>query len=211
MRGYPTVLAAACMLLAGPLEAQVTGLPTRNAGIPSGISVGAEVGFPNSDYGDGSAYGARGEIGFGTIGLSAIISHFDPEGSVDGYTALGGDLNLKVFGGPLVPLSVTLQAGAEYADPSGPGTVVHAPIGLGIALTIPNPNLAIRPWIAPRVDVTRVTGNVDETSTNFGLSGGIDLNLIFGLGLTFSYDQVWGDNGVKPSVFGVGANWTFGL
>ena len=76
---------------------------------------------------------------------------------------------------------------------------------------IPNPNLAIRPWIAPRVDVTRVTGNVDETNTNFGLSGGIDLNLIFGLGLTFSYDQVWGDNGVKPSVFGVGANWTFGL
>jgi hypothetical protein len=125
---------------------------------PSGISVGAEVGFPNSDYGDGSAYGARGEIGFGTIGLSAIISHFDPEGLARRLHRLGARLNLKVFGGPLVPLSVTLQAGAEYADPSGPGTVVHAPIGVGIALTIPNPNLAIRPWIAPRVDVTRVTG-----------------------------------------------------
>jgi hypothetical protein len=199
------------MLLAGPLEAQITGLPTRNAGIPTGLSVGAEVGFPNSDYPDGSAYGARGSIGFGTIGFSALVSHFDPDGSSDAYTALGGTFDLKVFGGPLIPLSVTLQAGAEYADPSGPGTLVHAPIGLGIALKIPNPNLAITPWIAPRVDVSRVTGNVSQTTTNFGLSGGIDLNLIFGLGITFSYDQVWGDNGAKPSVFGVGANWTFGL
>ena len=127
MRRYPTVLAAACMLLAGPLEAQVTGLPTRNAGIPSGLSVGAEVGFPNSDYGDGTAYGARAAIGFGTIGLSAIVSHFDPEGAADGYTALGGDINLKVFGGPLVPLSVTLQAGAEYADPSSPSSAEPSP------------------------------------------------------------------------------------
>ncbi len=70
--------------------------------------------------------------------------------------------------------------------------------------------LAIRPWIAPRVDVTRCSGGQRrETQTNFGLSGGIDLNLIFGLGLTCSYDRVWGDNGVKPSVFGVGAGWTF--
>jgi hypothetical protein len=211
MRRFPTVLVAASALLAGPLEAQITGLPTRNAGIPTGLSVGAEVGFPNSDYPDGSAYGVRGAIGFGAIGLSALVSHFDPEGSGDAFTTIGGAFNLKVFGGPLIPLSVTLQAGAEYADPSGPGTVVHAPIGLGIALKIPNPNLAITPWIAPRADVSRVSGTVSETNTNFGLSGGIDLNLIFGLGITLSYDQVWGDNGAKPSVFGVGANWTFGL
>src|SRR6185369_2269454 len=102
MRRYLTMLAAACMLLAGPLEAQVTGLPTRNAGIPSGISVGAEAGFPNSDYGDGTAYGARRETGFGTIGLSAIIYPFAPEGSIDDYTGIGGALNLKLFGGPLV-------------------------------------------------------------------------------------------------------------
>jgi len=211
MRQYPTVLAAACMLLAGSLEAQVTGLPTRNAGIPTGLTVGAEVGFPNSDYGDGSAYGFRGAVGFGNLGIGAIISHFDPDGSADAYNAIGGDLNYKIFGGPLIPLSVTLQAGAEYADPSGPGTVVHAPIGLGIAVKIPNPNLAITPWIAPRVDIVRLSGNGSQTNTNFGLSGGIDLNLIFGLGLTLAYDQVWGDNDIKPGVFGVGANWSFGL
>jgi hypothetical protein len=203
------VLALLCTFSAAPVLAQVTGLPTRNAGIPGGLTVGAEAGFTNNDYGEGKAYGARASLGMGPFGISALVSSFNPDGSAGSFTAYGGALNLKVFGGPLIPLSVTLQAGAEYADPEGPGTVTHAPIGLGIAVRIPNPSLAISPWIAPRVDVTRFSDGSSDTQTNFGLSGGIDFNLIFGLNLEVSYDRVWADNGAKPSTFGLGAGWTF--
>ncbi len=48
--------------------------------------------------------------------------------------------------------------------------LVHAPIGLGIALRIPNPALAIKPWIAPRLDVVRVSvgssSNTERTSAS---------------------------------------------
>lgn len=199
----PLVLVLA---LATPAAAQLSGLPTRNAGIPNGLAVGAEVGMPDADYGDGTAYGARAALGFGMLGVSALISTYDPDGPTDSYTTVGGALNLKVIGGPLIPLAVTLQGGLESGSPGGESSL-HAPIGLGISLTIPNPGVAITPWLAPRVDLTRFGDN--DVETNFGLSGGVDLSIIWGLTVTASYDRVWGDGGVHPSVFGVGAGWNF--
>jgi hypothetical protein len=189
-------------------HAQVTGLPVHNSGISTGLSIGGEVGFPDADYGKGTAFGGRAALGLGPFGVSAVISHWDPKGAAGAQTGIGGYLNLKVFGGPLIPLSATLQGGAEYVKNSGT-KLVHAPISLGIALKIPNPALAIKPWIAPRVDIARVSGNVpSKTETNFGISGGVELSLLGGLGFGVSYDRVWAGSGVHPSVFGVGANYT---
>jgi hypothetical protein len=208
-RRYPAGLLAALSMvgLAGSLSAQVSGLPTRNAGVASGLALGGEVGFPDGDYGKGTAFGVRGELGSGPFGVSMLISEYDPDGPVDAYTSIGGALDWKVLGGPLIPLSITLQAGAEYGSPSGSGTIVHAPIGVGIAVKFPNPGIAIKPWLAPRVDITHFSGPTDQTKTHFGLSGGIDFSFIFGLGTWVSYDRIWADNGRKPSVLGVGADW----
>jgi hypothetical protein len=186
----------------------VTGLPTRNSGITSGLTIGGEVGFPNADYGKGTAFGARGALGLGPFGVSAVISSWNPNGPAGSQTGVGGYLNLKVFGGPLVPFSVTLQGGAEYVTNSGV-KVVHAPIGLGIALRIPNPALAIKPWIAPRLDVVRISGSgvSSETDKNFGISGGVDFSLLGGLGFGVAYDRVWADNDLNPGVFSAGANY----
>lgn len=188
--------------------AQVTGLPVRNSGISSGLTIAGEVGFPSADYGKGTAFGGRGAVGFGPIGVSAVISSYNPKNGPT-QTGLGGYLNLKVFGGPLVPFSVTLQGGAEYVKNSG-ARVIHAPIGLGIGLRIPNPALAIKPWIAPRLDVVRVSGSGITTTTdeNFGISGGVDFSLLGGLGFGVAYDRVWVGNGVKPSVLSVGASYS---
>ena len=80
---------------------------------------------------------------------------------------------------------------------------------MGIALTIPNPALAIRPWIAPRIDIIRSSGGgLSNTETNFGLGGGLELNLLTGLGLQAAYDRVFTDGG-DPSVFGIGAHYVF--
>jgi hypothetical protein len=188
-------------------RAQVTGQPVRNSGISSGLTLAAEVGFPNVDYGKGTAFGGRGAVGFGPLGVSAVISTYNPKVGPT-QTGLGGYLNLKVFGGPLVPFSVTLQGGAEYVKNSGT-KLIHAPIGLGIAVKIPNPALAIKPWIAPRFDIVRVspTGLSSTTEKNFGISGGIDFSLLGGFGFGAAYDRTWADHGLNPSVFSVGANY----
>lgn len=192
-----------------PLLAQAaTGLPVRNAGIVGGLTIGGEIGFPNEDYGKGKSFGARAALGLGPFGLSAVVSRWNPEGSAPAQTGVGGYLNLKVFGGPLIPLSVTLQGGAEYANNDGVKQL-HAPVGLGIALRIPNPALAIKPWIAPRLDVARIsgTGIQSDTETNFGISGGIDLSLLGGLSFGVAYDRTWVDT-FNPSVFSAGASYT---
>jgi hypothetical protein len=181
----------------------------RNSGISSGLTIGGEVGFPDADYGKGTAFGGRGALGLGPFGISAVVSSWNPKGPASSQTGVGGYLNLKVFGGPLIPLSVTLQGGAEYRSQSGIKTI-HAPIGLGIALKIPNPALAIKPWIAPRLDIVRVSGSgiSSDTDENFGISGGIDFSLLGGLGFGAAYDRTWAGNGVNPSVFSAGVNYT---
>ncbi len=193
--------------LAALASAQVTGLPVRNSGITGGLSIGAEVGFPGEDYGKGTAFGARAALGLGPLGFNVVASRWNPDGPADARTGLGGFVNLKVFGGPLIPLSVTLQGGAEYSDANG-FKILHAPIGLGIGLRIPNPALAIKPWIAPRLDIVRTSGNVpSSTDKNFAISGGVDFALLGGIGFGFAYDRVWVGDGVNPSVFSVGASY----
>jgi hypothetical protein len=109
---------------------------------------------------------------------------------------------------------VTLQGGIGYSKPDtgllpGNDTELRFPVGLGIALTIPNPALAIRPWIAPRLDIVRSSGGgLSNTETNFGLGGGLELNLLNGFGLHAAYDRVFTDGG-DPSVFGLGAHYGF--
>jgi len=217
-----TTLVAAAFLAALPAAAQVPGIPVYNQGVPRGIGLYGDVGFPNDDAGGGTAYGVTGRAGFGFVGVTAIVSSYNPDGPADGKVSVGATGNLRLFGGPLVPLTITLQAGAGYAKPDDSllpsGSEIKQyrfPVGLGFALTIPNPVLAIRPWLAPRVDIVRTNieggGGLPDlytTDTNFGLSGGIELNLLNGFGLHAAYDRVFGD-GVHPSVFGIGAHYNF--
>ncbi|HTS88366.1 MAG TPA: hypothetical protein VMG41_07715 [Gemmatimonadales bacterium] len=189
-------------------RAQVTGLPVLNSGITSGLTLGGEVGWPNADYGKGTSFGGRAAVGLGPLGVSGVVSRWSPNGA-SSHTGVGGYLNLKVFGGPLIPLSVTLQGGGEYASAQG-GKVLHVPVGLGIALKIPNPALAIKPWIAPRFDLVRVspTSGSSSTTKKFGISGGLEFSLLGGFGFGAAYDRTFRGSGVNPSIFSVGVNYT---
>lgn len=194
---------------------QVRGIPVYNSGIPSGIGVYGDVGLPNEDAGKGTALAVSGRGGFGPFGATAILSTFNPEGPGDSKLSVGASLNYKVFGGPLIPLSVTLQGGIGYSKPDIdllPDldlSELRFPVGLGFALTIPNPALAVKPWLAPRLDIVRVSGGgTSTTTTNFGLGGGLELNLLSGLGVHAAYDLVFAE-GRDPGVFGFGAHYTF--
>ena len=203
-------LVALCAALgsAAPRAGQVIGLPVYNSGIPTGLGLFADIGFPNDAAGGGTAYGATGRLGVGPFGATASVARFNPEGPGDQLTSVGGSLNYTVFGGPLVPLTVTLQGGAGYAKQDDV-SFYRFPVGLGLGLTIPNPALAIKPWLAPRLDVSRVSSPLgSDTETNFGISGGVELNLLSGLGLHASYDRVFADV-EDPSIFAAGLHYTF--
>jgi hypothetical protein len=195
-------------------NAQVRGIPVYNNGIPTGIAVYGDVGFPNEDAGKGTAFGVSGRAGFGPFGATAMLATFNPDGAGDNNLSVGATLNYKVFGGPLIPLSVTLQAGIGYSKPDvgflpGDEDELRFPVGLGFALTIPNPMVAIQPWLAPRIDIVRVSGaGLSETETSFGLSGGLELNLLNGFGVHAAYDRVFADGG-DPGIFGFGAHYAF--
>jgi hypothetical protein len=198
-----------------PVAAQVRGIPVYNSGVPRGIAIYGDIGFSNEDAGKGTALAVSGRAGFGALGVTAILSTFNPDGPGGSDASVGATLNYKLFGGPLVPLSVTLQGGIGYAKPDtgilpgGDVTELHFPVGVGFALTIPNPVLAIHPWIAPRLDILRTSASgASNTDTHFGLGGGIELNLLNGFGLQAAYDRVFTDAG-DPSVFGLGAHYAF--
>jgi hypothetical protein len=215
-------IVTAAIVAALPAASQVPGLPVYNQGVPRGIGVYGDIGFPNDDAGGGTAYGVTGRAGFGVLGVTAIVSSYNPDGPAGGKVSVGATGNLRVFGGPLVPLSVTLQGGVGYAKPDASflpgGTSIKQwrfPIGVGFALTIPNPALAIKPWLAPRLDIVRTSiagiagvPDASDTQTNFGLSGGIELNLLNGFGLHAAYDRTFRKNN-DPSTFGVGAHYVF--
>jgi hypothetical protein len=219
---HPPAFLLVLLLGGAPLTAQVPGLPVYNAGVPRGIGIFGDLGFPNDDAGGGTAYGVTGRVGLGVLAFTATLSALNPDGPAGTSAAVGATANYRVFGGPLVPLSVTLQAGIGYTSPDSPtplpgngafssNEITHFPFGLGLALTIPNPALAIKPWLAPRLDVVRTPttdGDGHQTDTNFGLSGGIELNLLNGFGAHASYDYVNGDAG-NPGIFGIGAHYTF--
>jgi hypothetical protein len=214
LRATITLLGAA--IAAPSAAAQVRGIPVYNAGVPRGVGIYGDVGFPNDEAGGGTGYAVTGRAGFGALGATAMLSSHNPDGPGDSDLSVGATLNYRVFGGPLVPLAVTLQGGIGYAKPED-GTLpdldvteLRFPVGVGFALTIPNPVLAIKPWLAPRIDIVRTSvEDADaETDSEFGLSGGIELNTLGGFGLHATYDAIFADGGT-PGVFGIGAHYTF--
>lgn len=186
------------------LAAQNFGLPVDNSGVGGGLALYGNVGFPNQDYGDGTAFGATGKIGLGPIGFTATASTWSPDDG-DNVTSLGGTANLKIFGGPLIPLAVTAQIGGAYASVNG-SSAYHVPAGVGIALRIPNPVVSIKPWVAPRLDYLRDTDG--DNHTDFGFSAGVELNMLSGLGFQAMYDYVSAEGGAA-TIFAFGAHYGF--
>ncbi|HEX6615387.1 MAG TPA: hypothetical protein VF046_03710 [Gemmatimonadales bacterium] len=209
-------LALTLVLGAATARAQNPGLPVYNIGVPRGIGLYGDVAFPNDALGKGVAYGVTGRAGFGLFGATATLSALDPKGSAGADVSVGGTLNYRLFGGPLVPLTVTLQGGVSYAKPGegvlpgGDVTAYRFPVGVGFGLVIPNPVLAIRPWLAPRVDIEyRKNDAASNTETNFGLSGGLEFNFLNGFGLHAAYDRVFASDVADPATFGIGAHYAF--
>ncbi len=182
------------------------GMPVYNSGFGIGAGAALDAGFANDAAGGGTTLGASANAGLGFIGLTAGIS----VGKVNDNTVWspGVAAAIRLFGGPLVPFRVTLQAGAAQWS-QGVVTSTHVPVSLGLAATIPIPGVAIRPWIAPRFDyATTSFENSEASATELGISGGIEVGMLNGLIFRAAYDRLFTDG--DPGILSLGIGMSLG-
>ncbi len=194
MRGIARITVAAAL----PLAALATAAQAQLAGIPvyfdpkggTGVGVAANVGFPNSDAGGGTAYGVSGSFGTGPVTLSAMVGAWKASdlGWAGAQTSFGGAVSYRLFGGGMLPIAIAAQAGygvikAPTVSLTPGYTQTTIPVGVGIS--IDPPLFPLKPWIAPRVDF--VSGGGSNTS-NFRVSAGANFNLLLGLGVHAAVD-----------------------
>ena len=201
------IIAAALPLVAGAAaaQAQLRGIPVYfNPRVGTGVSVAANLGFPDYNAGGGTAYGAAGSFGTGPLALTGLAGVFRNVNSLGTQTWFGGTVAYRVFGGGLLPMAVALQAGygATTSGTSSDASSVLIPVGVGIAF---NPPLfPLKPWIAPRMEFTRAEGSTGQ----FRLSGGVNFDLRHGFGVHAAED--WGFGGgawTRGAIWGVGAHF----
>lgn len=110
-----TSLVVAAFLAPAPLAAQTGGLPLRNPGVRSGLEVAAEFGFARVSHSAPAedetvrTLAASLAAGAGPAGIWATLARADRNGDAADRTVVTGAAGLRIFGGPLVPLSVTWQ------------------------------------------------------------------------------------------------------
>ncbi|MEO8450096.1 MAG: hypothetical protein ABI647_09920 [Gemmatimonadota bacterium] len=214
---------------ASAARAQAAGLPLRMMPSPTGISIGADIGFakrlpPGATESQGTTtFGASLALGLGPLTASAGISRlttFDAAGKSSHDASVGAQAGVKVFGGPLVPLSVAIEGGlarvTKRIDPASPppaGTDERrwrSHLGLGASLTIPNPVLAVKPWLAPRLQYDG-GGGISLKRLRGAISAGVDLGLLNGITIRAMYDSrmLTEDPGDAPRVVSIGLGYSF--
>ncbi len=211
------MIAAALPLVAGTAaaRAQLAGIPVYfNPAGGTGVGVAANLGFPNTNAGGGTGYGVAASVGGGPVTLTGMVGVRKWSGYSSTEASYGGDLAYRLFGGGLLPVAVGVQAGfGQVKIPvvtiAGSSTVTQTTIPVGVGISFNPPLFPLKPWIAPHVDFTSVSGGGGSTST-FHISGGVNFNLLLGLGLHAAVD--WGKiKGTTKSAltFGVGAHFDF--
>jgi hypothetical protein len=223
MRRFGGIMVAAALGLA----AGATAAQAQLAAIPvyfhprggTGIGVAADIGFPNSKYGGGTAYGVAGSLGAGPITLSAMVGAWkaDKLGVASAQTSYGGDIAYRLFGGGLLPVSVAAQAGYGRVKLPIPlaGTRTTSTIPVGVGLSLDPPLFPLKPWIAPRMEFTHVSaGGTSTDASAFRVSAGVDFNVLLGFGVHAAVD--WGKvpSKLDPStpttfIWSVGAHFNF--
>ncbi|MBI4542280.1 MAG: hypothetical protein HY705_04555 [Gemmatimonadetes bacterium] len=207
-------MALPLVLLARAASAQaVAGIPVYyNAGGGSGVSAAANVGKPNSDAGGGAAYALTGALALNRLYLTASVGSYNPEGPTGAENTFGGTASLRIFGGLLMPVSVAVQGGVSVFKAGGV-TQTEIPIGVAIAPSVPL--FPIKPWIAPRVQLSRLSGSGSSTNaTSVGLSAGVNFNMLLGLGVHAAVDirkvsrKIDADEPTAV-ILGVGAHFNF--
>lgn len=221
--GYVAALALGLAVVVSPASAQLNSIPVYfNPKGGTGFTLAGDFGKGmNAQSGKNTAFGVRASVGGGPFSIGAGFGSVNPAVGAQRASEIQymGNAALRLVGGPLIPVSVAVQAGVGYLKqdilvgsmliPVSEKTL-NVPIGVGIGLSVPTPGFSFDPWIAPRVTINTVEFlGTTVTNSGLGVSGGVNLAFVMGLGLHLAID--WTDvNGVKPVIFGAGIHYKFG-
>jgi hypothetical protein len=197
---------AAAAFIVAPLAAQSLGMPNWSSPKGgTGITISGDLGLPNSDLGKGTAFGARGSIGLANINLMAAIASWKPKGAADSYTSVGGQAAFRVIGGSLIPLSISLQAGAaRVSAANGDSALTRIGLGGAVSVNVPTPGLSIEPFLAVSNRWYKYSG-VSGTQSNVGWTLGANVGLGM-LGFHLAYDSEDFGGGTKGGILGLGVH-----
>ncbi len=218
------VLSAA--VFAQPTTAQLVGSPVYfNPRGGSGLMLAADYGRGvNDESGKNNTFAGRASLGIGPFSIGGGVGVSDVGGlSGDDYELqYMGNAALRIFGGGLLPVSLSLQAGVGFMNLSDLNSeFLTIPIGLALGINVPTPGFSFDPWIAGRYTIHRnEIGTMPSFNQNaVGLSAGADLNFLMGLGLHIAAD--WESIpeetlagpftalASKPFVLGIGLHYVF--
>jgi hypothetical protein len=188
-----------------PAAAQWVGMPVWNSPKGgTGITISGDYGKPNADYGKGSAFGARGTVGLGSLSVTAGLASYKPSGASDSRTSYGGTVAFRVIGGSLLPINVNLLAGGTGASKSGPlSSFTTIVAGGGVSVSLPTPGLSIEPYLSLTNRWFKPSGG--NSDANFGWT--IGANLGFGMmGAHIAYDSQSLPGGGTGGIIGLGVH-----
>src|SRR2546426_4157712 len=193
------------VFLAAPGAAQWLAEPVWNRpkGGP-GLTISGDYGRPDSAYGKGNAWGGRASLGLGTLTLTAGVATWKPDGATESFTSYGGNVDMRLIGGSLLPVAINVQVGVARTDSANATPALTSVTGAaGVSVPLPTPGFSIEPYFAPGIRY-RSYSNAGN-STEFGYV--IGANLGFGLlGVHLAYDNEKRKNLPSVGVFGVGAH-----
>ena len=192
------VFAAAVVLtLAGAAaQAQLPGLPFYPTPTGLGVMAAADYAHPGSSQ---TLYAVRGGFGFGPFGVSAAVGQYKYTG-FDAKVTYGATAAMKLFGGGVLPVSITAQGGVSQLKTLLGGTTTYAPVGVAVRANVPL--FPLKPFA-----VGYYTLGSSNVLKEFRASIGADFNLLLGLGVHAAYD--FGTGTGTQSGWGVGAHFNF--
>ena len=202
-----TVLAT---VLAIPAAAQWSGMPIwNNPKGGTGVTIDGDAGFPNSDLGSGTAYGARATLGLTNLSLTAGVSSWKPDGAGSSTTTWAGVAGFRVIGGSLMPVALNIQAGAgtgsEITGTVALDKVTNMFLGAGVSISVPTPGISIEPYVSLSERWHSPSGG--STESNFGWVVGANVGFgMFGVHLAYDTEKLSG--GSTAGVFGIGAHFS---
>ena len=207
--GCAAALALAVGLVVAPAAAQLNSIPVYfNPKGGTGFTLAGDFGKGvNTQSGKNTAFGVRASVGGGPFSIGAGVGTVSLAGQSE--VQYMGNAALRIVGGPLIPVSVAVQAGVGYLK-VGSVKTLNVPIGVGIGLSVPTPGFSFDPWIAPRVTINAVEFlGTTVTNSGVGVSGGVNLAFVMGLGLHLGFD--WTKvGGSTPLIIGAGVHYKFG-
>lgn len=201
----------AALLVAAPATAQllnhpVTALPMGPAGGARFVAAEYARGL-NDNSGKLNSFGAA--IGNATERISFAVMGGYITSDVEEVT-LALSVAVHLLSDDDAPVQVSLQGGFGWASFDGTPantSITTYPIGVAIQSRPSDSGASVRPWIMPRLNITRdSTGGVSNTETDIGVSGGFSFTSEGGMGAHVSADWVNVEGG-SPFGFSVGAHY----